>query len=231
MTNMKIIHRPSRDEKSRKRRAALVYTGCTILGIALVLFLFFALRSLILPIITGVFLAYVFRPLMNSKRLALIPTPFRAVVVLLGLTLGIGFLAHSISKQIPSDEDSLVLQVRIQYKLNERFDSIMGISKENPKGNFVYQFLGNEINPVLRSINEALTLDTRDTSKFLSRTSKFNFVDPIPDKYYNYYLENIKRHMAEEEKRQEEVEKEEQVHCASRRRLWFPGSATIALES
>ena len=199
---MKTIHRTSHDEKSRKLRSQIVYTSCTILGIALVVYLFFALSTLILPIITGVFLAYVFRPLMNAKPLLMIPSSFRAIIVLFTITGAIGFIAHSVSKQIPSDSESLVLQVRIQYKLNEKFQSMMGISKDSPKGNFLYQFLGNEIDPVLKSINEALELDKNDKGKFLALTSKFNYSNPIPDKYYNYYLENIKRHKAEEIKQE-----------------------------
>ncbi len=202
---MKIVRRKSHNEAERKKRGLFVYSVSLVLGLSSLVYLVYALSSLILPIITGVFLAYVFRPLMNAKGISKIPKPLRAIGVLTSLVAFIAFLSTTVAKQIPGDEDTLVLQVRAQYKLNAKYEQIMGLGEDEKKGNFLYQLLGKELNPMMKSINSSLHLEPEEEKRIEYMSSKFNYVDPIPDKYYQYFLANKSR---KEAAKQAEIEKE-----------------------
>jgi hypothetical protein len=149
---------------------------------------------------------------MNAKSISKIPKPIRAVGVLTSLIAFIVFLSTTVAKQVPGDEDALVLQVRAQYKINAKYEQIMGLEEDEKKGNFLYQLLGKELDPMMKSINQSLHLDPDEEKRIDYMSSKFNYVDPIPDKYYQYFLANKSR---KEAAKQAEIKKESEIALSS----------------
>ena len=86
---------PKPPDKARRIRGLLVYSAAFILAVSLCVYLFWALRTLLLPIIVGALLAYLCKPLLARRILPWLPNGVR-VVLLLGF-IG-GGLAYSFKK-------------------------------------------------------------------------------------------------------------------------------------
>lgn len=180
-------------EKKRQQRAVWVRGLSLALVILIFLFAAWALRSLLMPILTGAVLAYLFRPLMNRLRYSWLPENLR-ITIILSLILGLIFgLTQLIRTSIPNERDELELMVRIQYKLNDRYMKIMGIDEKTGEGNSLHSLLGKEVGPLLTSANQMLTFTPQRRSAFLRYREGVEGYAPIADKYYDYFVENERR--------------------------------------
>ena len=184
----------------QKWRAWVIYGAAITLAIAATLYFVWSLRSLLLPIILGALLAYICKPLINSFRISWLPNGARVFLVLMAIFLGLSTATQSIKRMIPTKEEQLVLQVRLQYKINEKVKSMLGLD-ESKKGNFIYGMLNNEIDPFLFNLNHLLALDkeqSRELKKLKEEKSPL-----LSDKFYGYHLENLKVLKIQESKEHE----------------------------
>ncbi|MEZ4871394.1 MAG: AI-2E family transporter [Bdellovibrionales bacterium] len=195
-------------EKARKIRSVIVYSASIIAAICLVVYLLGALRELLLPIIVGGLLAYLCKPLLAKRILPWLPNSVRVIILLGVIGGGLAYTAQSIKKSIPSKDERLVLQVRMNYKLHERFNSIMGVDAKTGKGNFVYNMVKDEINPIMSQIYSVLNLTQEQRSDFRKFYRENKETYPNLEKYYEYYRANLKRARIEE-KALEAAKKEE----------------------
>jgi len=195
---MKITAAPARKALEKARRSFWFHTFAIALALAVSVFLIWSLRMLILPMVIGVLLAYIFRPVLNAFRVHWLPNSLRITLI---LSLLMGFLilcTVQIRESIPDEFRQLGLMVRMQYKLNERYDKVMEIDKTTGKGNVLYTFMGAELNPLLKNLNKLLTLDDEQKNFFLSGIKEtLMFEDPLRAKtlldYYNANQARLKR--------------------------------------
>lgn len=176
-------------KSARKLRALAVYGISALLAVSGILYLLWSLRSLVLPIILGALLAYICKPLIKNFRISWLPNSARVIIVLMAIVTGISFATQNVKEMIPTKEEQLVLQVRLQYKINEKFKSIWEIDKKG-KGNFTYNLLKNELDPFLFNINKLLAFDREKKRKFLSMKAEKSPL--ITDRFYEYYKSNLK---------------------------------------
>ncbi len=176
----------------RKLNRIVIYSVSGAIFLFTAIFLIWSLRPMILPFILGAFLAYLFKPLSNSFKGSTV-TKYSKIAV---LTIFVGTVFYwggkLIKESLPSEREKLELQVRLKYRLNERYVTWMGINEETKKGNVIYNNFGEELNPIVKKINDFLTLAPDQIRLFFLYRKGHNGEPPISDKYYEYFLQNSK---------------------------------------
>lgn len=198
-------------EQAKRKRALIVYSASFLLFSTLTLYLLWALRSLLLPLIIGLLLAYIVKPILNKFRYAWLPEGLRVLMLLSLIITSLVYLSRLIKDNIPKEKDQLILQVRMKYKVNERFVSIMGIDQKTGKGNFFYQLIKDEIHPFMASLNRVLQLTPEQRKKFELHYKEALPGDPIREKYYDYFQSNLKSSMLDLTKAERKLSSEEQT--------------------
>ena len=179
----------------RERRARIVYLISSILFIALSFYLIWALRELILPAVIGMVMSYICLPILGRLKDKGF-SHFWAVICLSGLFCLILFSAiNTAGNLIPDQKTELELQVRIRYKLDEKFNHIMGLSDNKKGGNWFYGLFGNELEPLKTEVDEALRLSRKDGKLFKNffQTPEEMGVDPVLERYWEYHQANLQR--------------------------------------
>jgi predicted PurR-regulated permease PerM len=189
---------------ARQKRAKIVYTGAFLLVAGLGLFIFVSLRALILPTIIGALSAYLCRPLLMFMKRRRIPRG-ASILILFGLFFLILFIIVSqIQGIIPDEKGKMVLQVRIQYKINEKYKEYMGIDTSGAEGNFIYNMVGKEVDPLINKLNDLLMFTEEDKELFDQYASGAIDGKPVEEKFMGYYRANL---IAAQHKAIEQAEK------------------------
>jgi predicted PurR-regulated permease PerM len=185
------------EELLRKQRAKIFYLVNAFLFISTFLFLFWALRSLIFPSIIGAVFAYICFPAIDYLKSKGMSRGI-AILILFGLFCFLLFDAiHIISEVAPDKKEELEIQVRVRYKINEKYNQVMGLSSNNKEGNIIFILFGRELTPLFQQFDKALQLSRKDQQLFIeikNKPEKYGN-STIKKKFWNYYLENKKRDM------------------------------------
>ena len=175
----------------RKVRRWFVYSITTVVVIGAVVGLLHGLRPLILPFILGTILAYLLKPVAKSFQSTHWSKYLRLGLFFALAAVSFTWISRTITESWPSDKEKLVLKVRLQYRFNDRYVNWMGL-KDNPKGNIIYQNFGQELDPIKLHLSDYFRLDEAESNLFLQYCNTDLLADKIPDKYYEYYIENLK---------------------------------------
>lgn len=170
----------------RRQRSRWFYRSLFAFLLFVTAFLLIELHSILLPILVGAILAYLFRPIKNWFHISWLPHEAR---VILAVFLSISVLsgaAMKIREMIPNEKQKLELKVRLKYKLNERFDQTF--ANANP----VMSVFQKELQPMMNQINEILTLSRADQDLFIKYRQGYKGEEPIPDRYFEYFKKNFK---------------------------------------
>ncbi len=175
--------------ESRKLRRWFVYGITTFIFIAGTIGLIYGLKPLMLPFIMGAFFAYLFKPLAKSFQ-----TTHWTQYIRLGVLMGVtAFSLYGasvfISKSLPTEAEKVVLKVRLQFRLHERYQSWMGLD-QNQKGNFLYENLGQDLEPLKSQISHYLDLNEKEQTLLLGHLKRLSTSES--EKYLKYYNENSK---------------------------------------
>ena len=191
----------SEESLTRLRRARIIYTITTIVAGFLVIYLLWALRELILPTVIGMIMAYICLPLigyLKNKGFS----RFWAVVCLFGVFCLLLFSSIKFTSDIiPDQKTELELQTRIRYKLNNKFDSIMGIDRASHGGNWFYSLFGKELEPLQENLDQALRISEENhqlLTGFYENPQEMG-TEPVPERYWQYHQANRQRDMEREE--------------------------------
>jgi predicted PurR-regulated permease PerM len=176
-------------ERERKVRRKIFYF--TFAGLALILggFLIWKLSILILPIIVGALMAFLFRPLKERFEVRWLPHELRVLCSFAAIGLVLFFAFNTFRKHIPDEEQKLEFKVRLQYKLNERYRQLVAKSLEG-KSNAVAALLEKELGPLMDRVNQALALNREERDLFLKYAAGYNGKPPIQSKFVDYFRAN-----------------------------------------
>jgi len=176
-------------ERERKVRRKVFYTILTTLTVIFGGFLIWKLSILILPIIVGALLAFLFRPVKDRFRVRWLPHELQVLCsfALIGLVLFFAF--NTLRKHIPDEEQKLEFKVRLKYKLNERYRQLVAKSPEG-KSNAVTPLIEKQAGPLMDKINQALELNPEERSLFLKYAAGYNGKPPIQSKFVDYFRAN-----------------------------------------
>lgn len=181
------------DALSRAKRRKLFFLMATFLGFSVFALLVWALRDLILPAIVGALAAYLCHPLLARMRRYGVPKAAAILLLFTGFFLIISLVSGQIRDAIPDEQGKLELRVRIQFKLNEKYQQLMQVD-DSGKGNLVYSLVGSEIEPFWQQINRWLMLPPAERQQFEEYYRNRFGADRFDQKYYRYFLANIEQH-------------------------------------
>ena len=177
--------------KARKFRRILFNIFITLFFVAILTGFAYGAQELLLPVILGGFVGYLFRPLVQFvKGKPLVR--YSKALFLLGMIVSVIYVSVTLIKaSLPNEKEQLELIVRLQYRINLRYQEWLEIDSETGKGNFIYNYIGDELNPVLDQVNEFLSLDSEQRRLFMLYRKGYMGEEPISDKYYQYFLSDL----------------------------------------
>ena len=108
-------------ERERKVRRRAFHLTFAILALILGGFLIWKLSSLVLPIIVGALLAFLFRPVKERFKIPWLPHELQVLCSFAAIGLVLFFALDTARKYIPDDKQQLEYRVRLKYKLNEKY--------------------------------------------------------------------------------------------------------------
>jgi predicted PurR-regulated permease PerM len=176
-------------QKNLKR---IIYPATALITAAVGIYIFLMLRALILPFIIGSIAAYICAPILNFAKRRGIPRGM-GIFILLGIFfLATALFVTQISNILPDEREQLILKTRFYYKIHEKYRNMMGLDAPDAKGNILYSVLGKDLKKVLKVIDKFVMLDNDEQALFLKYSRGYKDKPPIPDKYYQYFQENLK---------------------------------------
>lgn len=182
----------------RQARARFLYAGTTLASLLAGFYLLWALRNLILPVAIGMIMAYIFLPLIEYLRRQGF-SRFWAIITLSAAFCLLLFTSLNLAGHIiPDKKTELELQVRARYKLNEKFITLMGLETDGKDGNWLYQLLGRELEPLREDVDNILALSPEKQqlfARFYGEASELK-IAPVSEKYWQYFQANQKRDQA-----------------------------------
>src|SRR6058998_4283518 len=153
-------------ERERKVRRKVFYLTFATLALIAAGFLIWKLRGLILPIIVGALLAFLFRPVKDRFNVRWLPHELQVLCSFAAIGLVLFFAFNTLRKHIPDEEQKLEFKVRLKYKLNERYRQLVAKLPEG-KSNGVAALLEKELGPLMDKVNQWLELNPEERDLFL----------------------------------------------------------------
>jgi predicted PurR-regulated permease PerM len=176
------------EERERERKVRRKVFYFTFGGLTLVLggFLIWKLSILILPIIVGALLAFVFRPVKERFRVRWLPHELQVLCSFAAIGLALFFAFNTLRKHIPDEEQKLEFKVRLKYKLNEKYQQLVAKPPEG-KSNTVGPLVEKELGPLMDKVNQSLELDPKERDLFLKYAAGYKGKPPVEKKFVGYF--------------------------------------------
>jgi predicted PurR-regulated permease PerM len=140
-----------------------------------------------LPIIVGALMAYLFRPLKDRFQVPWLHHELRVLALFALIGFGFFVIGMNVAKHIPNEREKLELKVRIKYKLNEKFQELVG-QEADKRGTFG-RMLAKEAGPMMDQLNRWLSLEPHEADLFIKYHEGYNG-QKIEDRFYEYFLAN-----------------------------------------
>jgi predicted PurR-regulated permease PerM len=186
MSNGQNFEQKERERNVRRKIFYLIFGTLALISGG---FLIWKLSILILPIIVGALLAFVFRPVKERFRTRWLPHEVQVLCSFAAIGLVLFFAFNTLRKHIPDEEQKLEFKVRLQYKLNERYRQLVAKSPEG-KSNAVTALLEKELGPLMDKVNQVLALNAEERNLFLKYAVGYNGKPPIQSKFVDYFRAN-----------------------------------------
>ena len=175
--------------RERKARRTVFYLTFAALALLVGGFLIWKLSSLILPIIVGGLLAFVFRPVKERFKIRWLPHEVQVLCSFAAIGLVLFFAFNTLRKHIPDEEQKLEFKVRLKYKLNEKYRQLVAKPAEE-KSNAVAPLIEKELGPLMDKFNQSFELNPEERDLFLKYAAGYNGKPPIESKFVNYFRAN-----------------------------------------
>jgi len=181
------------EERQRERKVRRKVFYFTFGGLTLVLggFLIWKLSILLLPIIVGALLAFVFRPVKERFRVRWLPHELQVLCSFAAIGLALFFAFNTLRKHIPDEEQKLEFKVRLKYKLNEKYQQLVAKPPEG-KSNTVGPLVEKELGPLMDKVNQSLELGPKERDLFLKYAAGYNGKPAVEKKFVGYFWANQK---------------------------------------
>ena len=175
------------ERKVRRRTFHLIFAVFAFITAG---FLIWKLSSLVLPIIVGALLAFLFRPVKDRFKIPWLPHELQVLCSFAAIGLVLFFAFDTARKHIPDDKRRADIKVRLQYKLNEKYQQLVTTSPDG-RSNAVVGLIQSEVNPLMDKVNELLELDPAERELFLKYRA--DGISPDDVKFLRYFRANQKR--------------------------------------
>src|SRR5215472_5084728 len=175
--------------RERTARRFVFYQTFATLALFVAGFLIWKLSSLILPIIVGALLAFVFRPVKERFKIRWLPHEIQVLCSFAAIGLVLFFAFNTLRKHIPDEEQKLEFKVRLNYKLNEKYRQLVAKPAEE-KSNALAPLIEKELGPLMDKFNQWLELNPEERDLFLKYAAGYNGKPPIESKFVDYFRAN-----------------------------------------
>jgi len=186
MSNGQEFEEIERDRKVRRKIFYITFAALVLLSAA---FLIWKLSSLILPIIVGALLAFVFRPVKDRFRIRWLPHEIQVLCSFAVIGLALFFAFNTLRKHIPDEEQKLEFKVRLKYKINEKYRQLVAKSPAG-KSNAFAPLIEKQLGPLMDKINHVLTLNPEERELFMKYAAGYNGKPPIQKRFVDYFRAN-----------------------------------------
>jgi predicted PurR-regulated permease PerM len=109
-------------------------------GALVAAYLFWKLRSLIVPIVVSSLTAYICRPLVIHLERHRVPRGLGVCLLLFLFVIAVLFIVTRVRAIMPTEIEVLDLRVRATYKINEGYKNLMGLDQSLTRGNWIYRW-------------------------------------------------------------------------------------------
>ncbi len=174
--------------EEKLKRSKRFYQVVIALSLVIFIFMFWLLRTMIIPTFVGALLAYACLPLMRKLKQRGVPDALALVLLLASFVFGISIVTDLIRDIIPDANGKLVMRARIQYKMDQKYNQYIGVNKS-----FIGGVFAKEIDPLVKEINTVLSLNSTEHSQLKRYYEENREKDPMLETYYNYHLANMER--------------------------------------
>ena len=185
------------ERKVRRRVFHLIFA---ILALILGGFLTWKLSGLVLPIIVGALLAFLFRPVKERFKIPWLPHELQVLCSFAAIGLVLFFAFGTARNHIPDDKQKLEFKVRLKYKLNEKYQELVTKPSER-KSSMLLGLIEKQVDPLMDKVNELLELDAEERELFLKYRAGYNGIPPIENKFFEYFQanQNTRKYVTPEE--------------------------------
>jgi len=164
------------ERKVRRRVFHLVFAFLVLIAGG---FLIWKLSGLVVPVIVGALLAFLFRPVKERFKIPWLPHELQVLCSFAAIGVVLFFAFDTARKYIPDDKQQLEYRVRLKYKLNEKYQQLVTKSPEG-KPSMLVSFVQKQTDPLLDKVNQLLELDPKEGEQFVSyRAGHFGAEDKI----------------------------------------------------
>ena len=187
-------------ERERKVRRRVFHLIFAILALILGGFLTWKLSGLVLPIIVGALLAFLFRPVKERFKIPWLPHELQVLCSFAAIGLVLFFAFGTARNHIPDDKQKLEFKVRLKYKLNEKYQELVTKPSER-KSSMLLGLIEKQVDPLMDKVNELLELDPQERELFLKYRAGYNGIPPIENKFFEYFQanQNTRKYVTPEE--------------------------------
>lgn len=186
MSNGQDFEQIARERKTRRTVFYLTFAALTLIVAA---FLIWKLSGLILPIIVGALLAFVFRPVKERFKIRWLPHEVQVLCSFAAIGVVLFFAFNTLRKHIPDEEQKVEFKVRLKYKLNEKYRQLVAKPAEE-KSNAVAPLIEKELGPLMDKFNQSFALNPEERDLFLKYAAGYNGKPPIESKFVDYFRAN-----------------------------------------
>jgi len=183
MSNGQNFEEKERERKVRRRIFYLIFGTLALISGG---FLIWKLSILILPIIVGALMAFLFRPVKERFEVRWLPHEVQVLCSFAVIGVVLFFAFNTFRKHIPDEEEKLEFKVRLKYKLNDRYRQLVAKLPEG-KSNAVAALIEKELGPLMDKLNQVLALNPEERSLFLKYAAGYNGKPPIQSKFVDYF--------------------------------------------
>ena len=176
------------DPGAMRVRRIVIHGALTLLALSAFVYLTWSLRALIVPLVVGVLLAYAVTPLVYRMQRWGLPHGVAVSLIFVVFAAGLGLVGSQIQAVWPDHETRLELRVRALYKLNQRYQALLGLDESQTKGNTLYDRLGDDLDRFMWKVREDLWLNPKEQEAFLEARAGRVGIRHVSDQVYDYYL-------------------------------------------
>jgi predicted PurR-regulated permease PerM len=190
----------SEERLAQIRRGRIIYTATAGISIFLTVYLMWSLRSMVVPAVIGIVMAYIFLPFIEGLKSKGLSRSWAIICLSAAFCLLLFSAIKLTGNIIPDQRTELELQARVRYKLDNKFSAIMGLDSAGQGGNRLYTLLGKELEPLRKNIDKALRISEENhliLAEFYSHPQKTG-EESGKELYWQYHLANRQRDLTRE---------------------------------
>jgi len=149
-------------EQIRLERTRKFYGIASLLLILVIIYLLWALKAILVPVIIGLLTAYICLPVLKRLKGIGVSRSASVFILFLGFVMTIMLLFNVVTIAIPGEEGRVELKASLLFNMHDKYQELMGLNTSGSDGNLIYRLTGNELDPIVHDISCTLKLDSKE---------------------------------------------------------------------